>query len=54
MAAGDEFLFEISRRVLLTGLTDPSDIGYRQRVLADCLRRAGHHPPDCTASPSAR
>jgi hypothetical protein len=37
MAAGDEFLTDVSRRVLLTGLHDPAAIRYRQRVLADCL-----------------
>jgi MutS domain V len=37
MASGDKFLFEVSRRVLLTGLPDPEAIRYRQRVLADCL-----------------
>jgi MutS domain V len=37
MADGDKFLFEVSRKVLLTWLTDPEPIRYRQRVLADCL-----------------
>ena len=37
MAAGDKFLFEVSRVVLLAGLHEPEAIGYRQRVLADCL-----------------
>jgi DNA mismatch repair ATPase MutS len=37
MAAGDKFLHEISERVLLTSLTDPDTIRYRQNVLADCL-----------------
>jgi hypothetical protein len=37
MAAGDAFLFDVSRKVLLACLTDPQAIGYRQRVLADCL-----------------
>jgi DNA mismatch repair ATPase MutS len=37
MAAGDRFLFDISARVLLTGLTDPEAVRYRQRVLADCI-----------------
>jgi DNA mismatch repair ATPase MutS len=38
MAGGDEFLFETARRVLLSSLTDPDEIAYRQQVLADCLR----------------
>jgi MutS-like protein len=37
MAAGDEFLFEMAKRVLLSSLTDPDAILYRQQVLADCL-----------------
>jgi hypothetical protein len=37
MAAGDKFLHEISSRVLLTSLTDPQTIRYRQRILADCI-----------------
>jgi DNA mismatch repair ATPase MutS len=37
MAAGDKFLLDISTRVMLASLTDPADIRYRQRVLADCI-----------------
>ena len=37
MAAGDKFLSEVSAKVLLASLHDPEAIGYRQRVLADCL-----------------
>lgn len=37
MAGGDQFLFETARRVVLSGLTEPDEIVYRQRVLADCL-----------------
>lgn len=37
MAAGDKFLYDISVRVMLASLTDPSAIRYRQRVLADCI-----------------
>ncbi len=37
MAAGDEFLFEMAKRVVLSSLADPDAIAYRQRVLADCL-----------------
>jgi MutS domain V len=37
MANGDKFLYRVSRKVLLTSLSDAEAIGYRQRVLADCL-----------------
>ncbi len=37
MAAGDSFLLDISRRVLLTSLTDLSAVRYRQEILADCI-----------------
>lgn len=37
MAAGDEYLFEAVRRGVLSSLTDPAEIMYRQHVLADCL-----------------
>jgi DNA mismatch repair ATPase MutS len=41
MAAGDEFLFEMARRAVLSSLGDPDAIVYRQRVLADCLDQPG-------------
>jgi len=37
MAAGDPFLFEISRRALLLSLRDRDEIDYRQDALRDCL-----------------
>ena len=37
MAAGDEFLHKVAEAALLSGLEDPEEIGYRQRVLADCI-----------------
>jgi len=37
MSAGDKFLHEVARRAILSSLTDPRAIEYRQRVLADCL-----------------
>jgi hypothetical protein len=37
MALGDKFLFEVSTKVVLSSLSDPETILYRQRVLADCL-----------------
>jgi DNA mismatch repair ATPase MutS len=39
MAAGDEFLYETAKRGLLSSLTDPGEIVYRQQVLADCLEQ---------------
>ena len=41
MAGGDEFLFDVSRRVLLTSLTDPDAIRYRQQILGDCIAQPG-------------
>jgi len=37
MAAGDEFVFEMAKRAILSSLTDPDAIVYRQQVLTDCL-----------------
>ncbi len=37
MAAGDDFLFEISTKVVLASLSDLEDIRYRQQILADCI-----------------
>jgi hypothetical protein len=37
MARGDSLLFEISKRALISSLTDTRAITYRQEVLADCL-----------------
>ncbi len=37
MAAGDRYLLDISRKVLLASMREPEQIRYRQRVLADCL-----------------
>ena len=37
MAGGDKFLREVSARVLLTPVTDPEVIRYRQKILADCI-----------------
>ena len=39
MAGEDKFLFEVTRRVLLSGLRNSADtIAYRQEVLKDCLK----------------
>jgi len=40
MACGDDFLFEVARRAVLSSLHDTEAIGYRQRILADCLEQA--------------
>lgn len=40
MAGGDEFLFEVAQRAVLSSLADADAIGYRQRILADCLEQA--------------
>ena len=37
MAAGDKFLLEVADSAVLTPLTDPDTIAYRQRLLADCM-----------------
>ncbi|MHB8318259.1 MAG: MutS-related protein [Acidimicrobiales bacterium] len=37
MAQRDQFLFEVSKKVLLTTVTDLGVIRYRQEVLADCV-----------------
>jgi DNA mismatch repair ATPase MutS len=39
MAAGDNFLFEVAKVAVLSGVIDPEIILYRQRILKDCLRR---------------
>lgn len=39
MAAGDPFLYETARRVILSSLRDPQEILYRQAVMRDCLER---------------
>ncbi len=38
MANGDELLFEVAKRAILSGLTDPEAIEYRQDILRDCLK----------------
>jgi hypothetical protein len=39
MAANDRFLAEVAKVALLSGLLDTAAIGYRQRILADCIRQ---------------
>ncbi len=39
MAVGDQFLFDVAKRAVLTSLADPEDIRYRQAVLTDCMRQ---------------
>jgi hypothetical protein len=38
MARGDEFLFQVARKAVLSSLIDPDTIRYRQDVLQDCLK----------------
>ncbi len=38
MALGDKFLFEVVRQAVLSSLTDPDAILYRQNILKDCLK----------------
>jgi hypothetical protein len=40
MAAGDGWLTEVAKRVLLSSLGEPDAIAYRQQMLADCERSA--------------
>ncbi len=39
MALRDDFLLKMARRAVLSSLTDPAEIVYRQHVLADCLEQ---------------
>jgi hypothetical protein len=39
MAGGDQFLYEVAERAVLSSLQDPEAICYRQQVLTDCLRQ---------------
>ncbi len=41
MADGDQFLFDVARAGIHSGLTSPDRIGYRQGVLADCIAHPG-------------
>ena len=42
MALGDKFLFEVSKKALLSGLYNDSEtILYRQDILKDCLKNGG-------------
>jgi DNA mismatch repair ATPase MutS len=41
MAARDQFLFDVARQGLHSGLTSPAGITYRQHVLADCIDQPG-------------
>jgi len=38
MAVGDEFIHEVAKKAVLSGLSDPDTIRYRQDVLRDCLK----------------
>jgi DNA mismatch repair ATPase MutS len=39
MARGDQYLRDLAEKVVLTSLTDPQEIVYRQAILRDCLER---------------
>jgi hypothetical protein len=39
MAGGDQFLYEVAERAVLSSLKDPEAIRYRQQVLGDCLQQ---------------
>jgi MutS domain V len=39
MAGGDQFLYEVAERAVLSSLQDPEAICYRQQVLTDCLQQ---------------
>lgn len=39
MAAGDEYLYDVVRKVLLTSLTTVDEVLYRQEVLKDCVEQ---------------
>lgn len=39
MAGGDDFLRDVATTAVLSSLTDPEAIVYRQRILGDCLDR---------------
>ncbi|WP_231293826.1 hypothetical protein [Thermoanaerobacterium thermosaccharolyticum] len=38
MAQGDEFLYDVAYKVILTSLNDIDEILYRQDILRDCLK----------------
>ncbi|WP_434578676.1 hypothetical protein [Thermoanaerobacterium thermosaccharolyticum] len=38
MAQGDEFLYDVAYKVILTSLNDVDEIIYRQDILKDCLK----------------
>ncbi|MGO9534189.1 MAG: MutS-related protein [Syntrophobacteraceae bacterium] len=40
MALDDQFLFEMARKAVLSSLSDPDSILYRQNILKDCLKNS--------------
>jgi DNA mismatch repair ATPase MutS len=40
MALGDNFLFEVARKVVLSGVSDLDTFTYRQNILKDCLKNS--------------
>lgn len=41
MAAEDAFLLDVAGKAVLTGLTEPEEIVYRQQILIDCMAKPG-------------
>ena len=39
-ALGDQFLFDVAKRAVLSSLPDPDTMLYRQQILRDCLQQA--------------
>lgn len=37
MSSGDQFLLDVANSAVMVSLEDPDAIGYRQRILADCI-----------------
>jgi DNA mismatch repair ATPase MutS len=40
MARGDKFLDEVAKKAVLSSLTNPEEIAYRQQILRDCLEHS--------------
>ena len=40
MAAGDRFLYDLCTKVVLSSVSDPDEIVYRQNVVAVCIAEA--------------
>jgi len=40
MAQGDQFLYEVAKKAVLSGLNHPEAIHYRQNILRDCIKNS--------------